>query len=194
MNLAIAETDWHTNPRAQAYLELVRKWNRLYSLVSQRDISDLYRRHVENSLDLLPHMEHSTRHLDIGSGGGFPGIPLAIARPSMKVVLNDRSQKKCRFLRQVKLELGLENAEVFELNIEPCCSYGRRFDSVTARAVGPPEKAWSLGKQFLDRKGVVLLQTANAIQQSDVPGGVMRASCSLRRGWVSVVARSRDAQ
>ncbi len=194
MNFATTGTEWHSNPRAQAYLELVRKWNRLYSLVSQRDLSDLYRRHVENSLDLLPYIEQSSSHLDIGSGGGFPGIPLAIAKPTMTVVLNDRSQKKCRFLRQVKLELGLQNAEILELNIGPCSGYQQRFDSVTARAVGSPEKAWSLGRQFLDRNGVVLLQTANAIQQSVVPGGVLLASSSLRRGWVSVVARSRDSQ
>lgn len=194
MKPTTAEKDWESNPRAQAFLDLVRKWNPICSLVSRRDLSDLHRRHVENSLDLLPHMEHSSKHFDIGSGGGFPGVPLAIARPTLKVVLNDRSRNKCRFLRQVKLELELDNVEVLELNIEPCSNYQQRFDSVTARAVGPPKQAWVLSRQFLEPQGVVLLQTTRAVPDADIPGGVERACSVLKRGRVSVVGWSRNRQ
>lgn len=183
-------TDWKSNPLVNAHLELLHKWNPMYSLVSQRDLSNLYQRHVENSLELLPFLDQSSRHLDIGSGGGFPGIPLAIARPSMSVIVNDRSRNKCRFLRQVKMELRLENVEVLELDIKPVSIYQERFNSVTARAVGRPKVAWLLGHQFLDDNGVVLLQTTHAVLSSDVPGGEVRGNSVVGRGWISVVARS----
>ena len=104
--------DCGSTVQVREYLKLLRKWNSACSLVSHGDLQYLNERHVSDSVELLPFLNRSRSHLDIGSGGGFPGVLIAIARPNMRVVLNDRSLKKCRFLRHVKMQLALENVEV----------------------------------------------------------------------------------
>lgn len=171
------------------YLKLLRKWNAACSLVSEGDLQYLNERHVGDSLDLLPLMNWSQTHLDIGSGGGFPGVPLAIARPKMRVVLNDRSRKKCRFLRHMKMELDLENVEILELDIKPESEFGERFDTVTVRAVGPVSRVWELGSQFLNETGAILMQTSHPVPETNLPGAKVRSVQETERGWITVVGR-----
>lgn len=96
-----------------AYLELLAKWNRTYNLTAIRDPRQAVSLHLLDSLTVLRELRERRGALaDVGSGGGLPGIPLAIADPERRVTLNDANQKKGAFLRQAVIELGLANADV----------------------------------------------------------------------------------
>lgn len=172
------------------YLKLLRKWNSACSLVSRGDLQYLNERHVSDSVELLPFLEQSRSHLDIGSGGGFPGVLIAIARPKMRVLVNDRSRKKCRFLRHVKMQLELENVDVLELDIKQESELKERFDTVTMRAVGSASRVWELGSQFLNKSGAILMQTSNPVSETNLAGAKVRSVHKIFRGWISVVGQS----
>jgi 16S rRNA (guanine527-N7)-methyltransferase len=99
------------------YLALLIKWNKAYNLTAVRDPDEMVSRHLLDSLSVVPHIQ-GERQLDVGSGGGMPGIPLAILFPEMKVTCLDSNGKKTRFLTQVKLELRLDNLEVIHSRAE----------------------------------------------------------------------------
>ena len=115
-----------------AYLALLRKWNKAYNLSAVRDPEEMVTRHLLDSLVILPFLR-GPRLLDVGTGAGLPGIPIAIARPELAVVLLDSNGKKTRFLRQVVLEMGLRNVEVVDQRVE---SYqpADAFSDITSRA------------------------------------------------------------
>lgn len=100
-----------------AYLDLLYKWNKAYNLTAIRDESEAVARQLLDSLSILPFIGDGSV-LDIGSGGGLPGIPVAICRPDLQVTLLDSNSKKTRFLNQAKLELQLDNLEVVHNRIE----------------------------------------------------------------------------
>jgi 16S rRNA (guanine527-N7)-methyltransferase len=100
-----------------AYLALLAKWNKVYNLTAVRDEAKMVSHHLLDSLAVLPHIS-AKRLLDVGSGGGLPGIPLAIARPQMRVTLLDSNQKKAAFLKQAAIELELGNVEVTSDRVE----------------------------------------------------------------------------
>lgn len=99
------------------YLSLLIKWNKAYNLTAVRDPNEMVSRHLLDSLSVVPFIE-GNRQLDVGSGGGMPGIPLAILFPDMKISVLDSNGKKTRFLTQVKLELKLDNLEVIHSRAE----------------------------------------------------------------------------
>ncbi|MGH8723032.1 MAG: 16S rRNA (guanine(527)-N(7))-methyltransferase RsmG, partial [Burkholderiales bacterium] len=94
-----------------AYLELLAKWNRTYNLTAIRDPLQMISHHLLDSLAVRPHLPEGAL-VDVGSGGGLPGIPLAIAEPRRRVTLNDANHKKAAFLQQAVIELKLANADV----------------------------------------------------------------------------------
>jgi 16S rRNA (guanine527-N7)-methyltransferase len=116
-----------------AYLELVEKWNRVHNLTAVREPSQMVTLHLLDSLSIAPHVATAATLLDVGTGAGLPGIPLAIARPSMRVTLLDSSHKKCAFLQQAKTELALANVEVVCDRVENW-KPEQRFDVVVSRA------------------------------------------------------------
>jgi 16S rRNA (guanine527-N7)-methyltransferase len=115
------------------YLELIEKWNRVHNLTAVRETDQMVVLHLLDSLSLLPHLGEAKTLLDVGSGPGLPGIPVALARPDIAVTLLDSSHKKCAFLRQAKAELGLANVEVACERVEHWKS-PQRFDVVVSRA------------------------------------------------------------
>ena len=116
-----------------AYLDLLAKWNRTYNLTAIRDPNQAVSHHLLDSLAVVPHLADRPGALaDIGSGGGLPGIPIAIAEPGRKVTLNDVSQKKSAFLRQAVIELGLPNANVHVGRVE-AWQPAERFAVVVSR-------------------------------------------------------------
>lgn len=100
-----------------AFRDLLLKWNRTYNLTALRDPQQAISHHLLDALAILPHVGASPL-LDVGSGGGLPGIPLAIVRPDLTVTLVDAVQKKATFLQQVAIELGLKNVAVHHARVE----------------------------------------------------------------------------
>jgi 16S rRNA (guanine527-N7)-methyltransferase len=94
-----------------AYVELLLKWNRTYNLTAIREPARMVSHHLIDSLAVLPHLPEGSL-VDVGSGGGLPGIPIAIAQPLRRVTLNDSNRKKGAFMQQAAIELGLANVDV----------------------------------------------------------------------------------
>jgi 16S rRNA (guanine527-N7)-methyltransferase len=119
-----------------AYLTLLEKWNRTHNLTAVRGRERMLSHHLLDSLAVLPHLpaRSGMRLVDVGSGGGLPGIPLAIARPDGHVALLDSNQKKSAFLRQAIAELELANAEVLTARAEAYVP-DKPFEIAIARAL-----------------------------------------------------------
>lgn len=100
-----------------AYMALLQKWNKVYNLTAVRQPEEMLVLHVLDSLSVLPYIE-AGHLLDVGSGGGLPGLIIAICRPDVQVTTIDTVQKKAIFMRQVKAELGLQNVEVVHGRVE----------------------------------------------------------------------------
>lgn len=115
------------------YLALMFKWNAVYNLTSLRDPMQMVTHHLLDSLAAVPAFATAHNVLDVGSGGGLPGIVLAIVRPDMKVSMIDTVHKKTAFLTQVKAELGLVNVTVYTARVEQL-QVSDKFDVITSRA------------------------------------------------------------
>ena len=100
-----------------AFRDLLLKWNKTYNLTALRDPEQAISHHLLDSLAILPHVDTGPL-LDVGSGGGLPGIPLAIACPGLSVGMVDTVQKKASFLQQASIELGLKNVTVHHARVE----------------------------------------------------------------------------
>jgi len=100
-----------------AFRDLLLKWNKTYNLTALRDPAQAISHHLLDSLAVLPHVGAGTL-LDVGSGGGLPGIPLAIAKPDLAVSMVDTVQKKTTFLQQAVIELALRNVTVYHARVE----------------------------------------------------------------------------
>lgn len=114
------------------YLGLLSKWNRVHNLTSIRDIESMVSAHLLDSLSLATKVNAGSL-LDVGSGGGLPGIPLALLWPQAEVTLIDSNQKKTAFLQQAKIELGIKNLTVVCSRVE-AWSAPALFDVVVSRA------------------------------------------------------------
>lgn len=114
------------------YLELLVKWNKAFNLTAVRDPVEMISKHLLDSLSVLPYVG-AGRVIDVGSGAGLPGIPLALARPQTRFVLLDSNGKKTSFLNQAKRLLQLDNVEVVNQRVE---DYRPElyFDAIIARA------------------------------------------------------------
>lgn len=112
----LAALEMDVSPQAQenllAFAVLLGKWNKVYNLTALREEEQVISHHLLDSLAVLPHLGAARRLADIGSGGGLPGIPLAIARPDVHVALVESNQKKSAFQQQARIELGLDNVSV----------------------------------------------------------------------------------
>lgn len=101
----------------QHYVELLQRWNKVYNLTAVRDPAQMLPVHLWDSLAVVPFVEEESC-LDVGSGAGLPGIPLAIMRPTQQFTLLDTNGKKTRFMQQAALELGLTNLKVVQARVE----------------------------------------------------------------------------
>jgi 16S rRNA (guanine527-N7)-methyltransferase len=115
------------------YLALLNKWNSVYNLTSVRDPMQMVTLHLLDSLAAVPAFAGAKNVLDVGAGGGLPGMVLAISRPDMKVSMIDTVHKKTAFLNQVKAELGLSNVTVYTKRVEQL-EVKTKFDVITSRA------------------------------------------------------------
>jgi len=118
-----------------AHLDLLDEWNSRFNLTAIRDREQQITKHVLDSLSVRPWLR-GTRIADVGSGAGFPGIPLAIVEPSQRFALIESTGKKCRFLEAVRDALVLANVDIVQSRAE-LYNPELRFETVIARAVGP---------------------------------------------------------
>ena len=137
-----------------AYVALLYKWNRTYSLTALREQEKAVSHHLLDSLAILPFVPSGSL-LDVGSGGGTPGIPLAIARPDLQVILLDSNSKKAAFLQQATIELGLANVSVHCGRVEQYHPEGG-FAAITSRAFAELADFVTLSRHLLADDGVWL--------------------------------------
>ncbi len=135
------------------YLALIAKWNRVHNLTAVRESAKMVNAHLLDCLAVAPHLEARTV-LDVGSGAGLPGIPLALMWPQARVTLLDSSHKKAAFLRQAVIELGLDNAEVVCERVETWQPQ-REFDLVISRALSDLPEFLKLAGRLCATRGTV---------------------------------------
>ena len=136
-----------TQTRLLQYLDLLEKWNRVYNLTAIRDKDQMVSNHLLDSLVLTPFV-CGLRILDVGSGAGLPGIPLALASPQLDVTLLDSNHKKAAFLRQAVAELALPNVSVVSERVESW-QPEQKFDCIVSRAFAELAEFVSLAKHLL---------------------------------------------
>ena len=151
------------------FIRLLEKWNRVTNLTAVRDPLQMVTRHILDSLAVAPFLTRGSL-LDVGSGAGLPGVPIAIARPGLDVTLLDANAKKLRFVRQAAAELGLNNVQVVQARMQEY-QPGRSFDMVISRAVASLDELYQQtvhllrpGGRMLFMKGAVPEQEIGALQ------------------------------
>ena len=135
------------------YIDLLAKWNKLYNLTAIRDPHEMLSHHVLDSLSIVPHVS-GRRFLDVGSGAGLPGVPVAIAHPECEVTLLDSSQKKTAFLQHVAIELELGNTTVCSTRVESW-QPNQRFDTIASRAFSELAEFVGRSQHLLAEQGVL---------------------------------------
>jgi 16S rRNA (guanine527-N7)-methyltransferase len=155
---------------AQLVQELER-WNRRMNLTSIRDVEAMVDRHLLDSLAVRP-LVYGKSLIDIGTGAGFPGLPIAIAEPELMVELLDSNARKVGFVQHVIGELGISNASVVRSRAENYAP-GKRFDTVTARALASLPSLIEIGGHLVAPKGVMLALKGRypADEIEDLPDG-----------------------
>lgn len=136
------------------YLALLLKWNRAFNLTAIRDPEEMVSRQLLDSFSILKLVE-GKNVLDIGTGPGLPGIPLAIALPEIQFTLLDSNGKKTRFVQQAITSLGLKNAKVVRERVE-AFQPGIRYDTITSRAFASLSKIVQLTSHLLTESGRLL--------------------------------------
>ncbi|MEO8530785.1 MAG: 16S rRNA (guanine(527)-N(7))-methyltransferase RsmG [Deltaproteobacteria bacterium] len=143
--------------------ELVKKWNPKINLVAKSTIDDLWQRHIIDSLQILTDNYQSERWCDIGSGGGFPGLIVAIVKPDTQVTLIESDQRKCAFLIIAKQRLGLTNVDIRDERVEDVEPLNA--DTVSARALAPLDKLLPLAALHMAENGRAILMKGAAVEQ-----------------------------
>ena len=152
MNLALSSNQIN---QLGLYIDLLEKWNTAYNLTALKSTPQMVSHHLLDSLSLTPFVPHTTKTvLDVGSGGGMPGIPLAIHRPDLSVTLIDSNSKKTAFLQQAVIELGLNNVQVLTDRVENIKEI--QYDTIVSRAFAELGDFVRLTEHLLTPNGVWL--------------------------------------
>lgn len=180
-----------------AFVSLITQWNQIASLVSQKDVERLVENHIVDSLSLVSAMASKrlgdAALLDIGSGAGFPAVPLKLALPDLHVVLVERSERKVGFLRKVVGDLGLSNVTIFHGEF-PRIPLDVQANAITARAVEKPKKlvrdilrAMPVGSVFLCQSSEPLTLNQGLFHVEHIDDEWRKRG--LRRGELSLITR-----
>ena len=154
------------------YLRELLKWNRKINLTAVRTEKEIVLKHFVDSLSVFPHLTGISSLLDIGSGAGFPGIPLKMIRPSLEVTLLDSVRKKVDFQRQIIRTLGLKGIVAIHGRIqdkEILQNLGGRFDSAISRAFSDLRTLLALALPLLKKGGIVLAMKGESVEEEWQP-------------------------
>lgn len=154
------------------YLEMLHKWNQAFNLTAINDTESMITLHTLDSLSVYPHIK-ANNILDVGTGAGLPGIPLAIVFPEKKFTLLDSNGKKTRFLQQAKFELKLNNVTVIHMRMENYQT-NHCFDGIISRAVGSLQQLFRETQHLLCQDGQMMLMKGVYQSQDvqDTPGKI----------------------
>ena len=161
-------TDGDLAERLLAFLADLEKWNKVYNLTAIRNRGDMVLQHILDSLSVASYIE-ADAFVDVGTGGGFPGVPLAMNYPEKKVVLLDSNVKKTRFLQQMVINHGLRNCEVMHTRAESC---SRTFGAVVCRAFASLPDIVSFAGHMVEPGGKLMAmkgQLSDEVEQVDGP-------------------------
>lgn len=165
--------------RLMAYLGLLQRWNRVYNLTALRDPDEMLSLHLIDCLAVLPALQRQAagrplRILDVGSGGGLPGVVLAAAHPSWQVRCVDTVSKKSSFIRQVAAELRLSNLQGLHARAENLDPREGCYDLITSRAFASLADFTALSRQVLAEQGVWMAMKgkSTADEQAQLPADV----------------------
>ena len=169
--------DAHQQVRLLEYLALLSRWNKTYNLTAVRDEAQMVTRHLLDSLAIAPHLS-GQRFLDVGTGAGLPGVPLALLFPEREFHLLDSNGKKTRFLFQVKTALCLDNIVVHQARVEEF-RVAEPFETILSRAFASLQDMvhgcrhlLAPGGRILAMKGAYPTQELAAVSQQCAKGVV----------------------
>lgn len=153
------------------FIDLLEKWNRVYNLTAIRDKEKMVTHHILDSLSVMPFLRGG-EVLDVGSGAGLPGVPLALASPERQFVLIDSNAKKTRFIQQAIVELGIKNLTVETVRIEDFHP-AKKFDTVLSRAFSSVSQMLLKAGALCKSQGVVIAMKGEYpdIELEDIPRG-----------------------
>jgi len=181
IHLALTESQ---STKLLDYLELLVKWNKAFNLTAVRDPSAMVQRHLIDSLQVLPWVR-GPKVLDVGSGAGLPGIPLAVVRPDFEFVLLDTNGKKTRFMNQARIALSLSNVTVVKARVE-AFRPPAGFDTVISRAFSALDDFWRGTRHLLVPGGRLLAmkgpRPAGEVQALEQTSGVVPEVLELASG------------
>lgn len=150
------------------YLEELHRWSKIVDLVSQSDQEVIIRKHILDSLAVLSVLPQQGRLLDLGSGAGFPGLPIAIANPALSVILLEPRRKRVNFLREVLRKAHIPNAQAFEGRAEEVietAGWRSAFDIVITRATWNISEFISIATSFVAKGGIMVAMKGEKIQE-----------------------------
>ena len=149
--LGISQNESKVNQLVE-YISLLGKWNRVYNLTAIRDVNQVLTHHMLDSLSIVPWISGCSHILDVGSGGGLPGLVIAVACPDIMVEMVDIVSKKTAFIRQAAIELGLKNVKIHTGRVEKLPMAGA-FDGIVSRAFSSLADFVALSSHLLADKG-----------------------------------------
>jgi 16S rRNA (guanine527-N7)-methyltransferase len=147
--------------RFQDFCSLLQKWNQKINLTSEKSALSIFEKHVFDSLQYLRWLDATHKTLDIGSGAGFPGIPIKIIHPDLNLTLIESQRKRCSFLREAIRSLKLNSADVAEGRVESFFdqeTFSGRFDRVLFRGFSSLDTCLAVGLPFLKEGGQIILK------------------------------------
>lgn len=148
------------------FVELLQKWNKTYNLTAIEDTEEIISKHILDSLSVAPYIQ-GERIIDVGSGAGLPGIPLAIVCEDKQFLLLDANSKKTRFIQQAIVDIGLKNVQVVNHRVERYAP-AHEFDTVVSRAFAASEKLFE-SIDHLVTQGQVIVMLGKQTQPQGLP-------------------------